>query len=75
MSKPDTRIFEIALNGVSPKDALMIGDGVQSDILGANRAGVDACWFNPKGKTLPEGVHAEYDVRTLSECLAIALQD
>jgi len=75
VSKPDPRIFEIALNGVSPKDALMIGDGVQSDILGANRAGVDACWFNPKGKTLPEGVHAEYEVRTLSECLAIALQD
>jgi len=75
VSKPDPKIYEIALNGTDPADALMIGDGAGSDILGANRAGVDACWFNPKGKTLPEGVHAEYEAHTLEECLAIALQD
>ena len=75
VSKPDPRIFEIALDGVDPKDALMIGDGVQSDVMGANRAGVDMCWFNPKGKVLPEGVHAEYDCRTLEECLAVALSN
>lgn len=75
VSKPDPRIFEIALGGVDPADALMIGDGVQSDMLGANRAGIDACWFNPKGKPLPEGVHVEYEAATLEECLAIALQE
>lgn len=71
VSKPDPRIFEIALNGVDPKDALMIGDGIGSDVLGANRAGVDMCWFNPNGKSLPDGLHAEYEIRDIRECLKI----
>ena len=74
VAKPDPRIFEIALDGLDPSEALMIGDGVQSDVLGANRAGVDVCWYNPKGKAPPEGVHAEYEIRDIRDCLAIALQ-
>ena len=74
VSKPDPRIFEIALEGLDPSEALMIGDGIQSDVLGANRAGVDVCWYNPKGKALPEGIHAEYEIRDIRDCLAIALQ-
>jgi HAD superfamily hydrolase (TIGR01549 family) len=74
VAKPDPRIFEIALNGIDPRDALMIGDGTGSDVLGANRAGVDMCWFNPKGKALPEGMHAEYEIRDIRECIAIATQ-
>lgn len=73
-SKPDPRIFEIALDGIDPRDALMIGDGTGSDVLGANNAGVDVCWFNPKGKALPEGMHAEYEIRDIRECIAIATQ-
>lgn len=75
VSKPDPRIFEIALNGIHPSDALMIGDGITSDVMGANNAGVDVCWYNPKGKTLPEGVHAEYEIRDIRECIAIATQE
>lgn len=73
-AKPDPRIFELALEGAPPQRALMIGDGAFSDVLGANRAGVDACWFNPGGRPLPEGVRAEYDARSLEDCLKIALQ-
>lgn len=72
VSKPDKRIFEIALNGLDPREALMIGDGITSDVMGANNAGVDVCWYNPKGKTLPDGVHAEYEIRDIRECIAIA---
>lgn len=75
VAKPDPRIFEIALNGIDPKDALMIGDGIASDVRGANNAGVDVCWYNPKGKKLPEGAHAEYEIRDIRECLAIATQE
>lgn len=74
-AKPDPRLFALALGGVAPRDALMIGDGVQSDVLGANRAGVDMCWYNPRGKSLPEGMHAEYEIRDLRECLGIALAE
>ena len=73
-SKPEPEIFEIALGDLRPEEALMIGDGIQSDVLGANRAGVDMCWYNPKGKALPEGMHAEYEVRDIRDCVAIALQ-
>ena len=74
-AKPDPRIFEIALNGLDPKDALMIGDGIRSDVEGANRAGVDVCWYNPKGAALPDGLHAEYEIRDLRDCLPIAFQE
>ena len=74
-SKPDPRIFEIALDGLKPEEALMIGDGIHSDVLGANRAGADMCWFNPKGKALPEGMHAEYEVQDIRDCVAIALAE
>ena len=74
VAKPDPAIFQIALGGTAPDRALMIGDGISSDVLGANRAGVDVCWFNPAGKALPEGLHAEYEVRALADCLPIALQ-
>ena len=71
VSKPRPGIFYEALRplGVSPEDVLMIGDGVTSDIRGANNAGIDACWLNPSGAALPEGVHAEYVIRDLQDCI------
>ena len=77
VSKPRPEIFWQALRplSVAPEDALMIGDGVSSDIRGANNAGIDACWLNPSGAVLPEGVHAEYIIRDLRECVEIALQE
>ena len=76
ISKPRPGIFKIALDrlGVKPRDALMVGDGLNSDIRGANNAGIDACWLNPTGKALPEGVHAEYQITDIRQCVDIALQ-
>ncbi|MEE1199254.1 MAG: HAD-IA family hydrolase, partial [Christensenellales bacterium] len=73
ISKPDPEIFRRALGGVAPRNGLMIGDGIYSDLRGANLAGVDVCWYNPRRLSLPEGIHAEYTVRSLKECLPIAL--
>ena len=74
-SKPRPGIFQIALErqGVAPEEALMIGDGVNSDIRGANAAGIDACWLNPCKAPLPEGVHAEYIISDIRQCVTIAL--
>ena len=76
ISKPRPGIFKIALDrlGVKPRDALMVGDGINSDIRGANNAGIDACWLNPTGRALPEGVHAEYQISDIRQCVEIALQ-
>ena len=76
ISKPDPEIFFTALRPleVLPEDALMIGDGINSDIRGANNAGMDVCWLNPAGRALPSDVHVEYMIRDIRECVQIALQ-
>lgn len=75
LSKPDPRIFELALGGLDRREALMIGDGLRSDVQGANHAGVDVCWYNPGGKRLPDDLHAEYEIRDIRDCIPIALMD
>ena len=44
--KPSTHMYEMALEkyGKKPEDAVMIGDQIMTDVLGANRAGIDAIW-------------------------------
>ncbi len=49
-AKPDVRFFEYAANMAHPfakEEAIIIGDRLDADILGANRYGIDSCWFNP----------------------------
>jgi putative hydrolase of the HAD superfamily len=48
-SKPDKRIFELALNmlNVKPEDALFIGDDLEKDIGGCQNANIKGIWFNP----------------------------
>ncbi len=77
VAKPDPEIFNIALNSVhvSAKDALMVGDGLESDIHGANNAGIDVCWINPLKKTLPTNLHVEYEISDIKECIAVAFQE
>lgn len=47
--KPDTRIFEHALErtGATAPESLMIGDNLECDVLGAYNAGLDQVYFNP----------------------------
>lgn len=49
-AKPDSRFFAYAMAnaGASTKDdTIIIGDRLDADILGANRYGIESCWFNP----------------------------
>ncbi len=75
IAKPDPRVLEIALKdlGVDPGDALMTGDGL-ADMRCARNAGVDGCWLNPDGKTLPEDTKPRYEIRDISLLPDIALQ-
>ena len=74
-AKPDPAIFEAALArmGLPPREqVLMVGDSLTSDVTGANRAGIDACWFNPAGLPLPAGVEVRYQIRELGELVHLA---
>ena len=48
-SKPDKRIFELALNkmNVQPEAALFVGDDIERDIGGCQNANIKGIWFNP----------------------------
>lgn len=71
--KPDPRLFEIALEkmGAEKERALVVGDSLGSDILGAQRAGIDACWLNPAGKKCTLEKEPEYTVKDLGEIKTI----
>jgi 2-haloacid dehalogenase len=49
-AKPDSRFFDYATKmarAFAHMDTVIIGDRLDADILGANRYGIDSCWFNP----------------------------
>lgn len=48
-SKPDKRIFELALNklNVQPETVLFVGDDLERDIGGCQNANIKGIWFNP----------------------------
>ena len=47
IEKPDSRIFQVALDElrVKPGKALMVGNRLDTDIVGANRVGIKSAWF------------------------------
>ena len=51
VKKPNPQIFELALKmaKVEPKSALMIGDNLEADILGALQVGLSAIHLNSEG--------------------------
>ena len=50
-AKPDAAIFEYALNavGVSPKEAVHVGDSFEADIIGAHAVGIRAILLDREG--------------------------
>jgi FMN phosphatase YigB (HAD superfamily) len=47
VEKPDSKIFYVALNnlGVKAEDAVMVGNRIDVDIVGANRIGMTSVWL------------------------------
>lgn len=72
--KPDPRIVFRALEllDARPEDALLVGDGLQSDMRAAENAGVDACWYNPKRLARPAGVRIKYEIDNIRALVKIA---
>ena len=52
-------------------ECLMVGDSLRSDVAGAKRAGLDACWFNPLKKPFDGEVQPDFSVCRLDELLQI----
>lgn len=58
--KPDPRIFEYAAErcGVSPSEAVHVGDMFGSDVMGGRDAGLDVIWFNARNAPRPNAPRA-----------------
>lgn len=73
--KPDVRFFAHMLDalGVTADRCLMIGDSLASDVAGANAVGMDAVWFNRRGRPLPDGVRVKAVIGDLRALLPMLL--
>lgn len=70
IDKPAKKYFDAVKQGIPDFDAartLVIGDSLTSDILGGINAGIDVCWFNPRGLAAPEGMNINYIIGNLDE--------
>jgi putative hydrolase of the HAD superfamily len=68
--KPDVNIFHYAMNAseANGDECLMVGDGLEVDIVGARNAGWDTVYFNPKNISHAEVV--THEIKNLNELKA-----
>ena len=70
--KPAPELFEYAVGllDVEKKDVLMVGDNLMTDILGANRAGIQSVWVNRHQKTTDQ-VKPTYEIKKLTDLIEL----
>ena len=72
--KPSIHFFErvIAKAGIDDvSQAVIIGDSLTSDIQGGVNAGIDTCWYNPKGEINDTNLIPTYMIKNLHELCGI----
>ncbi|MFD2682193.1 HAD family hydrolase [Bacillus seohaeanensis] len=72
VGKPDISIFQHALErmSVSKEEAIMVGDNLMTDILGATRAEITSVWVNRHGKKSGD-VQPDFEINKLDELFSI----
>ncbi|BDF96441.1 MULTISPECIES: pyrimidine 5'-nucleotidase [Pseudoalteromonas] len=68
IAKPAKEIFQHTFDLMGNPDKaqiLMVGDTANSDILGAQNAGIDSCWLQHPGFELPQGITPTYKITEL----------
>lgn len=68
--KPDRRFFDRVLDTIgpcAPREVLIVGDSLTSDMQGGNNAGILCCWYDPEGRPLPEDLRIDYHIRHLGQ--------
>lgn len=69
-AKPDERFFQYAIerfSRVSKAQTIIVGDRLDADVLGANRFGIDSCWFNPQRLPREGEANATFEAASLGE--------
>jgi 2-haloacid dehalogenase len=71
-AKPDSRFFDYTVNmarAFSHAETMIVGDRLDADILGANRFGIESCWFNPGGLVNDTQARPTWEVARLQEVI------
>ncbi len=66
--KPNPAFFEYVWNRIGfydPKEVLIVGDSLTSDMLGGMQAGILCCWYNPKGLINQTTIQPDYELNNL----------
>lgn len=74
--KPQKQYFDYVYEKlkIQPSQALVIGDSLTSDILGAQNANTDSCWYNPKGKpNTYSHIRPTFEISYLEQLLTLLL--
>lgn len=71
--KPNIEIFEVACEraDVLPEEAIFVGDTVENDIVGANRAGMTSVFINRKSGVLVPKIEDEQPDYSISNLYAV----
>jgi putative hydrolase of the HAD superfamily len=71
--KPDPSIFQFTLKqgNIQADEALMVGDNLKTDILGATRAGIRSVWINREQKMLNKEVKPTNEITNLNEIFSV----
>ncbi|KOY82258.1 HAD family hydrolase [Lysinibacillus macroides] len=71
--KPDASIFEHVMEkaGITANDAIMVGDNLNTDILGSSRVGMRNVWINRENIVANSAVTPTYEVNSLTALLAL----
>ncbi|MCT1902208.1 HAD family hydrolase [Oceanobacillus sojae] len=71
--KPDQEIFNYVLKALDIKaeDAVMVGDNLHTDIIGANRTGIASVWLNRFDAENNSAVEPDYEIKSLKELKGI----
>ena len=67
--KPDPRFFFACLKHchLPAREVLMVGDSLQADMAGSHAAGLDCCWYNPKGLPRSSDCPITYEISDLRQ--------
>lgn len=71
--KPDVSLFEYMMEkaGISADEGIMVGDNLNTDILGSSRIGMKNVWINREGNKNNSEVTPTYEVTSLTEFLEL----
>lgn len=74
VNKPNPLFFDHVCQNLGIADrsrAVVVGDNLDSDILGGNRAGMDTVWYNPHSLPLKGPARPTYTAKAFAEIEAI----